>query len=193
MKAVITAILTDVEARGAAKHDPAYGHLNEPALMITGLARALGTKTDGFYFYNSGNSMGQGIFSAPSVFNYFAPDYVVSSIGVNSPEFGIFNSATALSRINFAQSTLYGTINVSPQLFGATGTQFDWTPFTSVATDSSALLDRVNEIMFSGKLSSATRGVIGAAIDAVPVNDPVGRARAALYLSIAAPEAQIVR
>ena len=193
MKAVVTAILTDVEARGAAKYEPTYGHLNEPVLMITNLARALSAKTDGYAFYNSGNAMAQPIFSAPSVFNYYSPDHVVSSIGVTSPEFGIFNSSTALSRINFAQSALYGAIPVSTALFGATGTQFDWTPYTSLAVDSNALLNRVNEVMFSGKLTAATRAVIKTAIDAVPVSDPTGRARAALYLSIAAPEAQIVR
>jgi uncharacterized protein (DUF1800 family) len=193
MKAVVTAILTDIEARGAAKHEPTYGHLNEPVLMITGLARALSTQTDGFYFYNSGNAMAQGVFSAPSVFNYYTPDNVVASVGVVSPEFGIFNSSTAVSRINFANSMLYGTIGVSTALMGATGTQFDWTPYTSVASDSNALLNRVNEIMFTGRLTASTRAKMKTAIDAVPVSDPMGRARVALYLSIAAPEAQVVR
>ena len=193
MKAVVTAILTDIEARGAAKYEPSYGHLNEPVLMITNLARALSAKTDGYAFYNSGNAMTQGIFSAPSVFNYYPPDYVVSSVGITSPEFGIFNSTTALSRINYANSALYGTIPVSTALYGATGTQFDWTPYTSIAADSNALLNRVNEIMFSGKLTATTRAVMKTAIDAVPASDPTGRARVALYLSIAAPEAQIVR
>ena len=55
------------------------------------------------------------------------------------------------------------------------------------------MLDRVNEIMFVGKLTAATRAVLKTAVDAVPVSDPTGRARAALYLSIAAPEAQVVR
>jgi uncharacterized protein (DUF1800 family) len=193
MKAVVTAILTDVEARGAAKYEPSYGHLNEPVLMITGLARALSTQTDGFYFYNSGNGMAQAVFGAPSVFNYYPPDNVIASVGVVSPEFAIFNSSTALSRINFANSTLYGSIGMSTALYGATGTQFDWTPYTSVATDSNALLNRVNEIMFTGKLTATTRATMKTAIDAVPASDPTGRARTALYLSIAAPEAQVVR
>ena len=193
MKAVVTAILTDIEARGAAKYDPSYGHLNEPVLMITNLARALSAKTDGYAFYNSGNAMAQGIFSAPTVFNYYPPDYVVASVGMVSPEFGIFNSTTAVSRINYAQATLYGSIPVSTALYGATGTQFDWTPYTSVASDSNALLNRVNEVMFGGKLTASTRALMKTAIDAVPVTDATGRARAALYLSIAAPEAQVVR
>ena len=193
LKAVVTAILTDIEARGAAKFEPTYGHLQEPVLLVTGIARALTAKTDGFYFYNSSNGLGQTVFAAPSVFNYYPPDYVVSAVNVNSPEFGIFNSTTALSRVNFANSVLYGTINISTALYGATGTQFDWTPFTSVAADSNALLDRVNEVMFAGKLTTTTRATLKTAIDAVAATDPMGRARAALYLSVAAPEAQIAR
>ena len=193
MKAVVTAILTDIEARGAAKYEPSYGHLNEPVLMITNLARALSAKTDGYAFFNSGNAMAQGIFSAPTVFNYYPPDHVIASVGVVSPEFGIFNSTTALSRLNYAQTALYNTIPVSPLLYGATGTQFDWTPYVSIAADSNALLSRINEVMFSGKLTATTRTAMKTAIDAVPVSDPTGRARAALYLSIAAPEAQVVR
>ena len=137
--------------------------------------------------------MAQAVFAAPSVFNYYAPDHVIASSGVVSPEFGILNSTTALSRINFANSTLYGSINISGALFGATGTQFDWTPFTSVAADSNALLNRVNEIMVAGKLTASTRAAMKTAIDAVAATDATGRARTALYLSIAAPEAQIVR
>ena len=193
MKAVVTAILTDVEARGAAKYEPSYGHLNEPVLMITGLARALSAQTDGYYFYNSGNSMAQGVFSAPSVFNYYAPDNVVASVGVVSPEFGIFNSSTAVTRINFANSMLYGSIGVTTALLGATGTQLDWSPYVSVAADSNALLNRVNEMMFGGKLTATTRATMKVAIDTVPASDPTGRARMALYLSTAAPEAQVVR
>ncbi len=193
MKAVVLAILTDIEARGAGKYEPSYGHLNEPVLMITGLARALSAQTDGYAFYNAGNAMAQTVFGAPSVFNYYPPDNVVASVNVVSPEFGIFNSSTALSRINFANAALFGSINVSTALYGATGTQFDWTPYASVASDSNLLLNRVNEVMFGGKLSATARALMKTAIDAVPANDPTGRARTALYLSIAAPEAQIVR
>ena len=193
MKAVVMAILTDIEARGAGKFEPTYGHMNEPVLMMTGLARALSATTDGYYFFNSTGGLAQGVFSAPSVFNYYSPEHVVASIGVLSPEFEIFNSTTAISRINTGYSLLYGTISPSAALFGATGTKFDFLPYTSVAADSNALLEKVNEIMFAGKLTAATKAVIKTAIDAVPATDTLGRARAALYLTNAAPEAQIVR
>ena len=40
MKAVITTILLDPEARGDVKNDPNYGHLREPVLLMTSLLRA---------------------------------------------------------------------------------------------------------------------------------------------------------
>src|SRR5207244_733306 len=39
MKAVITAILLDPEARGDVKTDPKYGHLREPVLLATNMLR----------------------------------------------------------------------------------------------------------------------------------------------------------
>ncbi len=47
MKAVITAILFDVEARGDLKTDPNYGHLREPVLYIAGVLRAFNATSDG--------------------------------------------------------------------------------------------------------------------------------------------------
>ena len=47
MKAVITAILLDPEARGDVKTDPNYGHLREPVLLMTHLLRAFNAVTDG--------------------------------------------------------------------------------------------------------------------------------------------------
>ena len=45
MKAVVRAILTDPEARGAVKLDPAYGKLREPVLYVTGAARGARTRS----------------------------------------------------------------------------------------------------------------------------------------------------
>ena len=78
MKAVIRAVLTDPEARGAAKWAPAYGHQSEPVLAITRLARAMNAQTDGVYFRTTTANSGQTVFISPSVFNYYPPDYALS-------------------------------------------------------------------------------------------------------------------
>lgn len=193
MKAVLRAVLTDPEARGAAKWDPAYGHQAEPVLAITRLARAMNAQSDGVFFRNTTGNSGQTVFLSPSVFNYYPPDHTLSSSGINAPEFAIYNTTSALNRVNVAYSTVFGTINPDATVFGATGTQFDLSPFTTVAADSNALLDRVNDVLFAGRLTATTRAKIKTAVDAVAVTDPTGRARTALYLAGAAPETQVLR
>ena len=193
MKAVIRAVLTDPEARGAAKWAPAYGHQSEPVLAITRLARAMNAQTDGVYFRTTTGNSGQTVFISPSVFNYYPPDYALSKSGAVAPEFAIYNTTSALNRVNTAYATVFGTINPDPTVFGATGTQFDLSPYTAVAGDSNALLDRVNDVLFAGRLSSSARAIIKAAVDAVAAVDTTTRARTALYLASAAPESQVLR
>jgi uncharacterized protein (DUF1800 family) len=194
MKAVIRAILTDIEARGAAKWEPSYGHLSEPVLKLTRLARAMSATTDGLFFRGVTANSAQNVFYSPSVFNYYPPDYSLSKSAVNAPEFAIYNTSTAISRVNTAYDVVYSnTINPDPTVIGSTGTQFNLTPFTSVAGDSNALLDRVNELLFANRMSAATRATIKKAVDAVSASDATARARMALYLSAAAPESQVLR
>ncbi|MBL8311421.1 MAG: DUF1800 domain-containing protein [Burkholderiales bacterium] len=193
MKAVIRAVLTDPEARGPAKWNPTFGHQAEPVLAITRLARAMNAQTDGVFFRTTTGNSGQTVFVSPSVFNYYPPDYALSTSGVLAPEFAIYNTTSALNRVNVAYGTVFGTINPDATVFGATGTQFDLSAYTAVAADSNALLDRINDVLFAGRLTSTTRTKIKTAVDAVATTDPVARARTALYLASAAPETQVLR
>ena len=68
------------------------------------------------------------------MFNYYPPDYVVPGTTILGPEFGIQNTASTLSRIN----TLYAlaftpSFPPDPTVFGATGTQLDWSGLIAVA------------------------------------------------------------
>jgi uncharacterized protein (DUF1800 family) len=193
MKAVVRAILTDVEARGAAKWEPSYGHLSEPVLKLTRLARAMNATTDGLYFRGATAGAGQSVFYSPSVFNYYPPDYELSKSGVMAPEFAIYNTSTALSRVNTIYNTVYSNITPDATVIGATGTQFDLSPYASIAGDSNALLDRMNEVMFANRMSANTRAIIKKAIDAVPASDTTARSRMALYLAASAPQSQVLR
>jgi uncharacterized protein (DUF1800 family) len=193
MKAVIRAILADVEARGAEKWSPSYGHLSEPVLKLTRLARAMNATTDGVYFRGATAGAGQNVFYAPSVFNYFPPDYELAKVAVNAPEFAIYNTSTALARVNTAYSTVYTSIKPDPTVLGATGTQFDLTPYLTAAADTNTLLDRLSEILFAGRMTEQTRSTLKAAIDIVPATDATARVRMALYLAAVAPDSQVLR
>ncbi len=77
MRAVLRAVLLDPEARGDAKTDARYGMLKEPALFITSLLRQLEAVSDGNRLYEPAQAMGQDIYYAPSVFNYYPADYKI--------------------------------------------------------------------------------------------------------------------
>jgi uncharacterized protein (DUF1800 family) len=194
LAAVVRAILLDPEARGPAKFDPGYGKLREPVLLMAGVARALGAKTDGVLFRASTAPMGQFVYNAPSVFNFYPPDYVVPATTLVGPEFGIQNTASTLSRIN-SLDVLVGTsaFPPDPMVFGATGTTLDWAPWTAVAGDTAALVDKLDAFLMHRTLSPAARAAIAAAIDAVPATDTLGRARMGFSLVVTSSQYQVER
>jgi uncharacterized protein (DUF1800 family) len=193
MKAVIRAVLTDVEARGAAKWAPVYGHQSEPVLALTRLARAMNATSDGVYFRGLTAAAGQTVFIAPSVFNYYPPDNALAKSGAVAPEFAIYNTASAINRANIAYAVLYTNITPDPQVFGATGTQFDLTSYTALAATPVALVDRLNETLAAGRMSATTRAAIRTAVEAVAATDSLGRVRMAMYLASIAPDSQVLR
>jgi uncharacterized protein (DUF1800 family) len=195
LKAVVRAILTDAEARGPEKFDAAYGQLNEPVLHVSQMARALSVKTDGEFFQDRTADQAQRVFFSPTVFNYFSPEYIIASNKVNSPEFGILNSNTAVSRANVANTMLMGnaTINPNTTMFQATGTQFDWAPYVAAAANTDALLDKVAEITQGVAFAPQVRAIMKTAIDALPATDTTNRAKTAMYLAFSTPLAQIKR
>src|SRR5437016_3265612 len=78
MKAVITAILTDYEARSPALiSEPGYGHLREPMIRIAQLLRSGGalSKTGKWVMGKTDTTFAQTILRSPTVFNFFDPHY----------------------------------------------------------------------------------------------------------------------
>jgi uncharacterized protein (DUF1800 family) len=193
LRAVLAAILLDPEARGARKIDPGYGKLREPALYITTLARATGTASDGDFFIGQSRTQGQDVFNSPTVFNYYAPDYVIPGTTVTGPEFQIQDTTTSLARINYANSFFLGTITANQFLYGATGTKPDYAPLQALAADPPALVDKLNWLLMNGAMSDAMKGSIVTAVGAVSASDTLTRAETALYLVASAPQFQVQR
>ena len=117
MQAVITAILTDAEAR-AGDTNASYdgGHLREPVLFITAMMRGLGfTNTDvnssWFNLSNYSSPLSEEPYFANSVFNFFPPNYVIPGSTINAPEFDIENTATAVLRLSLADSIVNNRIS----------------------------------------------------------------------------------
>ena len=194
LRAVLRAILTDPEARGARKIDPAYGKLLEPVLFMTGTARALGAASDGAYLRSQSAALGQFVFYAPSVFNHYPFDYVVPGTRLLGPEFGVQTSSTAINRANFANGMVFSaSISPDPTIYGSTGTQLDLAPYQALAQDPAALADRLDRDLLAGAMSPAMRDAIVGAVNAVASSDPLTRARTGAYLVVTSPQYQVQR
>ena len=194
LRAVVRAILLDPEARGARKIDPAYGKLVEPVLYLTGVARALGARSDGVYFRQQSQNLSQFVFYPPSVFNYYPFDYVVPGTQLLGPEFGIQTSTTAINRANFANALVFSTgVAADATVAGATGTQLDISRYQALAADAGALADQLDRDLLAGSMSTAMRSAIMTAVNAVAATDTLNRARGALYLVLTSPQYQVQR
>jgi len=202
MKAILAAILLDPEARDASlAEDPKFGRLREPAQLITNLLRALNGRTDGTSMYWWwGSALGEMVYNAPSVFNFYPPDYPLPGTALVAPQFGIENAATTMQRLNLINGLLYWTNGIGPDTSvpGSTGSQVDLTGFQSSSDDAAGLVDRVSTLLTGGRLSDATRSQILAAVTAWdPVKNKSNykqeRVRTAFYLVLASPDFQVQR
>ena len=134
------------------------------------------------------------MFNAPSVFSFYSPTYAIPETSLVGPEFGLLTSATAIGRANFANTlVLGGDVAPDPTVFAATGTQLDVSAYAALASNPSALADRIQEKLLAGDMTPALRQGIVSAVNAVALSDPSGRARTALYLTRSSPEYQVQR
>ena len=201
LKEVIKAILLDPEARGNVKTDQRYGKLREPVQLVTNLYRQFGVTDAAGTGLSDGNingfssNLGQNAFYSPTVFNFYPPTYVVPGTSLLGPEFGIYNTGTAIGRANFGNSAIYGQVNVS-QPNTPNGTRLYLAELQAIAaadTTSNQLMDVLNQRLMHGTMSTQMRNSVRTATNAVAANDPLGRARAALYLVFTSLQYQVQR
>jgi uncharacterized protein (DUF1800 family) len=205
MKAVIRAILLDPEARGDIKTDPNYGKLREPVQFVTNILRRFDPRSANRSQQSDGvingvtSGMGQSVLNPPSVFNYYSPDYVVSVVpgtDVPGPEFGLLNTGTSFSRINFVNTIVFNQIAVNVGANIPLGTSIDLTGLQAIAQSDPTgeeLIETLNEKMLHGVMSQGVKDAMRTAIQAVPASNPLLRARQALYVIAQSSQFQIQR
>jgi uncharacterized protein (DUF1800 family) len=114
MKSVITAILTDPEARAGDTDAPvnaSFGHLREPILFLANMvARTERHRGRDQHLNGYAKELGQNLFVAPSVFSYFSPQNRIEG-GLLGPEFQIYSTQTASDRRGYRQHGLYGALD----------------------------------------------------------------------------------
>lgn len=173
LRAVVRAILTDAEARNdtAAGSD---GRLKDALYHVVSFVRALGgnvspANQQAWYF----SQLGQTPLAPPSVFGYYSPLFRIPRTSLAGPEFQIYGPTEAVLRGNMFWAILSG---------GA-GSDFtvDLAPFTTLAGNTAALIDAVDQALLYGRMPAAMRQSLATAITAQ--YDGRAKAQTALYLT----------
>jgi uncharacterized protein (DUF1800 family) len=197
MKAVITAILTDADARaGDASPNFDGGHLREPMLYMTNVMRGLGygnkdaaagndVVANASYntVSNYTSPLGERPYTSGSVFNFFPPDYVIPGTTLNAPEFGQENTASAVLRLSLANTLVYNGVtgfNVDLSKTSALGITASATG--NATTDSGNLVDSLAVVFMHGQMPTQMRTAIVNHI--ATLTDPAQRVRVATYLVV---------
>jgi uncharacterized protein (DUF1800 family) len=190
MKAVITAILTDQEAR-AGDTNAGYdgGHLREPILFLTAMMRALGyTNTDPNASWDSlsnyANTLSERPYRANSVFNFFPPNYVIPGTTLNAPEFDIENTATATLRLTLADEIVNNKISSFTVNLSSTSV------LGALAASPSALTDNLSMLLMHSQMPANMRSTIISTI--TPLTSTAQRVRVAIYLIVTSSQYKVI-
>lgn len=224
MKAVIKAILLDPEARdGEAMLDISAGKLREPVLKLVSFAKSMPLTPGGGKFWNVSNdytdATGQGMFSSPTVFNFYPPDFYpvgdLATAELTSPEMKLHNTSTAISYINRMYAFNHWS-DWDPDLDIATGNiqilyswentnddipfppvTFDQNYFLQFVDDPELLINELDKRLTYGQLTDQTRDNI------LPVlhdtywtwndNWRLARVKAAFYYIMISPDYNIMK
>jgi len=206
---VIRAVLLDTEAR-LPPPNAAFGKAREPLVKLATLWRAFNARyvpsamgEVRFTFSNAGdlsNSLQQESQRAPSVFNFFEPDYRLPAAdgvqGLFAPEFQILTEATYLSMLNQHDSLVWNNTAAPPTTTTA-APYLDLVQLTALAEakDHAGMVQQVNLLMFYGGLSSAGVQLMVGMLDrlAAANENAANRAKSLVLLAMASPEFAIQR
>jgi uncharacterized protein (DUF1800 family) len=197
LAAVATAILLDVEARQSRQYQrPHFGKLREPLLKTTHLWRALQAEsvTGRIRTVTIEANHGQAPQQAPSVFNFFRPDYkpngTLQQLGLNAPEAQILTDSLLLEM----QNSFHSAINLSIAEHVDKPDDFHmlmaFSALGEMLTKSGigALLDHYSLIFFAGDMPLALRNLLSATDAQLTGLSAERRAAALLYLVFISPD-----
>ncbi|MEO1696765.1 MAG: DUF1800 domain-containing protein [Planctomycetota bacterium] len=173
--AVVKAILLDPEALRGVRDDPAFGLVREPILRLSAFLRAFDGAT--FADLDSGwveEELGQGAYFAPSVFNFFRPDFTTNELaaqGLVSPEMqitthsGLAGAHNLLSLLVWEGYVAYGGDEPQPKLWNVDG-------LLPLSADPDALVARIEERLLGEPLPEPARSQLVAFVASVDLGDP---------------------
>jgi hypothetical protein len=194
MKAVITAILLDSEARDAATlTNPSYGKLREPIVRMVQLLRVFNFsctcgKFPLYWMENPAYALGQNPYRAPNVFNFFEPGFrppgALGAAGLVAPEFQITSEVSVTGMSNFMRATIFSGFQWDASIPPLVG---DYSSFTSMAANPTQLVEHLNLLLMAGQMSTGLKNTIIAEVTKMP-SDPTERVKEAAHAIVTSPE-----
>jgi len=167
--------------------------------------------TDG----GNSSSLSQTPLNAPTVFNFFFPDYkfqgILASAGLTTPEFQLTSDTSTILQMNFISGGIFSssgnTNGLSSFASGNGSIMLDLGPWMTQANTANAgipaLVDSLNTLLCAGQLSAAAKNIIVtyvAVTSRFPLASPVptnsqmrDRVRAIVHLITASPEFSVQR
>lgn len=184
---VVSAILLDDEARSGHETIASFGKLREPLLRLSHVFRAFdlqpNIRTGSFWAHKScgrdeypayvmgkswGNlgklatETGQSVLRAPSVFNFYRPDYrLPNNANENvllAPEFQIATENFTVNTANLINFSIYSA--KPPSGVNVEGSWLDLSQVTPLAKNADELLEHLNRLLLSGEMSDQLHAII---------------------------------
>ena len=193
MKAVIRAVLLDIEARASSTSvNASFGKLREPVARFVQWARTFDARTANEQWRvaetsNPASALGQSPLRSPSVFNFFRPNYVPSDVEFASrnlvgPEFQLLNEVSVAGYVNFMTRTISNS----------TMLKADYAIWLELAATPVQLIDRLTLLFAPGQVTQSVKQDLVQAISSIQLsgqrNVKLGnRLHAAILMIMASP------
>ncbi|HUP92310.1 MAG TPA: DUF1800 domain-containing protein [Solimonas sp.] len=196
LKALVHAILLDPEARTPAGNAP--GKLREPLLRLSAVWRAFSASAQNgkFAYREASNELGQAAQAAPSVFNYFQPDFRpsgrIADAGLRAPEFQIQTESHGMSIVNTMVRFILKQYEGEPNQQAGTIT-IKIAREQALANNPGALADHLGLLLLNGRMPAAMRQALISHLESIDVADTRQRAVNAIFLVATSPEFAVLQ
>ncbi|WP_223621233.1 DUF1800 family protein [Lysobacter sp. ESA13C] len=198
LRAVVSAILLDPEARDPAAQPAHFGKVREPILRLTHLWRALKGKSKSGHteeFWSVDNYLGQVPMYAPSVFNFFSPRYSPNgepqSLGLVAPELQLATDYMMPANESYLMRKIFEAYIGNPEGIGNDEVAIDLSAEIALANNIPALIARYDALFLSGQMTEQMKQVLTERLSGMPANTTAAkrlRVQEALYVIVNSPD-----
>lgn len=176
--AVLKAILLDEEAIKEYNSSDSFGKVKEPLIRLAGLLRAFNAKSDISYpVKNSFNGLGQTFMHAPTVFNFFRPDYTIgeklSQKSLVSPELEIATEGNITDMSNTYNTVIFSRNNLLKETSENFHSLYLDKELSLAKESSEKLIEHLDLLLLQGSMSSEMKTILINHVNniSIPTND----------------------